>query len=93
MDIFFLFPNTIVEDYNFNPFKSIIIIQDEYFFDKLPYHKLKLIFHRSSLRYYFDFLQQKYKSKEIIYVENRNDLFKLNIFKKNANISIGLWIT
>ncbi len=46
--------------------KHYIMIEDEYFFTYFKYHKLKLAFHRASMKYYFDKLKEKNK----LYIEN-----------------------
>jgi deoxyribodipyrimidine photolyase-related protein len=42
---------------------KIAVIEHPVFFTMYPYHKLKLILHRSSMKYYQDYLNDKHKSK------------------------------
>ena len=49
--------------------KYIILWEHFYYFKKFPYHKLKLAFHRATMKYYYDNLK-KIKSK--IYIDSIN---------------------
>ena len=49
--------------------KHIILWEHPYFFQKFPYHKFKLIFHRATMKNYFDNLSKKYKKHYIEYSE------------------------
>jgi len=46
--------------------KFFIILEDDYFFNYFKYHKLKLAFHRASMKFYYD----KLKSRNKLYIEN-----------------------
>lgn len=53
---------------------NIYIIEDPLFFSKYPFHKQKLILHRASMRFYYDYLLSldESKNKKIRYIENRD---------------------
>jgi len=46
--------------------QHICLWEHPYFFTKFPYHKMKLIFHRASAKYYYNKISNKYKK---LYVE------------------------
>jgi len=48
------------------PISHICLWEHPYFFNKFPYHKMKLLFHRASMKNYFDDIPSKYKK---LYVE------------------------
>lgn len=57
-----------------------ILLEDDYFFNKFTYHKLKLILHKSSMEYFFNELVNF--NYDVIYLENK-DMYKLDdIIKK-----------
>jgi deoxyribodipyrimidine photolyase-related protein len=87
MSCLILFPNQLFEDkYIKMIFKeieevkiSIILWEHDYFFREFPYHKLKLAFHRASMKNYYDDL--KYNK---IYIENKDKTTKIkNFMEKN----------
>jgi len=80
MNTFIIFPNTLVEDITyFNNIDLCIITEDPlFFYDKeriTNFNKLKLIFHRASMRYYYDYL--KSKNIKVKYIPfNNNNIYK-----------------
>jgi deoxyribodipyrimidine photolyase-related protein len=70
----------ITEDCKKNVSLHICLWENSYFFTKYPYHKKKLIFHRASMKYYYDSLPKKYKK---IYSEYLNDQTINEYIKKN----------
>jgi deoxyribodipyrimidine photolyase-related protein len=57
-----------------------ILLEDDYFFNKFKYHKLKLILHKSSMEYFYNELVNL--NYDVIYLENK-DMYKLdNIISK-----------
>jgi len=95
-----LFPTQLFEEHYINKIfdsnktksdkKCIIIWEHEYFFDRYKYHKLKLVFHRSSMQKYYDDLSNKYTK---MYIENNDNSRKeiLNFIKKNKVSSINFF--
>ena len=64
-----IFPNQLIENNELiNKADKIYLIEDEIFFTKYKYHKMKLIFHRASMKYYYDYIYNNYK-KNIYYIE------------------------
>jgi deoxyribodipyrimidine photolyase-related protein len=85
-DIFFIYPNTLfknIKDY-ITSIKKIYVIEEPHFFTNFKFHKQKLILHRASMKYYFDYLKDSYDIK-ILYVEYHN-VKKLYNDNKNNNI-------
>ena len=68
MDDVFIFPNSLFKNNPLINKKTIVhIIEHPVFFTKYSYHKLKLILHRATMKYYADYIKKKYRCK-IIYV-------------------------
>ena len=68
-----IFPHQLFED---NPlFKldgTFFLIEEYLYFNQYNFHVQKLVFHRSSMKYYEDFLKKK--NKEVIYV-NQHEIY------------------
>lgn len=86
--LFIIFPNTLFEDIktietliNDNKLQKILIIEDSTYFTKFKFHKQKLILHRSTMKYYYDFLQNKLQKIDIEYIDNEK---ANNFWKKEA---------
>lgn len=68
-----IFPHQLFE---FNPAigenRVIYLIEEYLFFKQFKFHKQKLILHRASMKFYFDFL----KSKNLVadYIESQSEL-------------------
>lgn len=45
----------------------ILLIEHPYFFTEFLYHKIKLIFHRASMKNYYDLIPKEYKKKYVEY--------------------------
>ena len=66
-----------------NPYLSdmdiIYLIEEPYYFNSRPFHRQKLILHRASMKFYYDYLKDKYKNK-IKYIEfdKLSELKKIN---------------
>lgn len=83
MDIFLLFPIHLFSNINNLIDKKVYIIEEPRFFTDFKYHKLKLAYHRSSMKCYFDYL--KSKKIDVHYVNFTEDINKLyKEFKKNV---------
>lgn len=62
METIFIFPNTLFEHNKLiNKKSKVYIIEHPVFFSLHKYHKLKIILHRASMKYYSDYLKKKYK--------------------------------
>ncbi len=79
-----VFPNQLFENspLDLNNNKSYIIEHD-IFFKKFNFHKQKLLLHRSSMMFYFNYL--KSKKYHIEYIENSNKFSDLEILFKKFN--------
>lgn len=64
--------------------RHICLWEQEYFFTKFKYHKMKLVFHRSSMKKYFDSIKSNEYSK--FYLETDENLTKLDKYIKSNNI-------
>ena len=60
--------------------KHIILWENEYFFTEFPYHKMKLLFHRASMKNYYDLIDNKYEKYYIDY--NKSELLEKYIHEK-----------
>ena len=83
MKIFIILPTQLFEDNNYlSEMDMIIIIEEPFYFTSKKFHKQKLVLHRASMRYYYDKLKNKYKNKDIKYLEfgkiNYTEIFKNN---------------
>ena len=61
----------------------IILIEHPYFFTKFPYHKMKLILHRASMKNYVDLIDNK--KYHIQYIQF-NELNKIDLYIKSKSI-------
>lgn len=76
MYVLLLLPNTLFESHDIiKQFEDsdekyeIIIYENPKFFTEYSYHKLKLIFHRATMKSYYNYIQKSYKKANIKYVE------------------------
>lgn len=78
MDYVIVFPNQLFEHNELiDQHSTVFLIEHPVFFTMYNYHKLKLILHRASMKYYEDFLKNKYKCK-VHYIDfNKSFLTKL----------------
>lgn len=58
----------------------VVLYEHPLYFSKYTYHKMKLVMHRASMKYYNDFLKNEYKIKTI-YLEYKNDINKIKKYK------------
>ena len=66
-----IFPNQLfLNNPMFNNNGLFCIVEEHLFFNQFKYHVQKLIFHRSTMKYYFDFLNNK--EKEVLYIDQSN---------------------
>lgn len=78
-EVAIIFPNQLFENVVFSNIKKIYLIEDEHFFTRFKFHKAKLILHRASMKFYFDYLSEK--GFDVFYVEF--DINWIEILKKN----------
>lgn len=71
MAAIFVLPNSLFEQNDLiaaNPAAIVYIIEHPVFFTMYPYHKLKLVLHRASMKYYAYYIAKKYGNK-VVYVD------------------------
>jgi deoxyribodipyrimidine photolyase-related protein len=82
-----IFPHQLFEEHPALDFNRVVYLVEEYlFFKQYKFHKQKLLFHRSSMKFYQDYLSsKKYK---VIYIESNNELSDIRklipSFKQNG---------
>ena len=68
-----IFPHQFFEDHpSIHKNSTIYLIEEFLFFKQYKFHKQKLVLHRSSMRFYQDYL--KNKKYKVIYIESRDEL-------------------
>ena len=81
MKIFIILPTQLFEEtINLKEMDMIYLIEDPFYFTSKKFHKQKLILHRSSMRYYYDKIKDKYSN--IKYIEY-DKIDYIEIFKNN----------
>ena len=91
--IFIIFPVTLFKNIAIinklvksDQINNIYIIEEPTYFTKFKFHKQKLILHRASMKYYFEYLVSNYRSI-VKYIDfNKISSFYKKIFKKNISI-------
>jgi deoxyribodipyrimidine photolyase-related protein len=73
---------------NSNKNKSIYLIEEPRYFTDFSFHKLKLAYHRASMKKYFDFLKNKNLNVKYINFEQATKVFYLSLKSESTNISI-----
>ncbi len=81
-----ILPTHLFEENNLiNSNSTVYIYEHPVYFTMYPYHKLKLILHRASMKYYYNYLSEKYKC--IVKYINQDENIDI-IFNKHANINM-----
>ena len=80
--ILLIFPNQLFKKNELiKSSKKIYLIEDELYFLKYKYHKMKLILHRATMKFYYDYIYNNF-NKNIIYInfnKNYDHIFKDDI--------------
>jgi deoxyribodipyrimidine photolyase-related protein len=77
MDIFLIFPIHLFSNTKNLHNKLVYIIEEPRFFTDFKYHKLKLVYHRSSMKSYYNYLKdQNITVKYINFYEDINNIYK-----------------
>jgi deoxyribodipyrimidine photolyase-related protein len=63
----------------------IVLYEHPVYFTDFKYHKMKLVMHRATTKYYYDYMEDNYKNK-IIYLEYNGDILKE--IKKHKNLEL-----
>ena len=84
MDIFIIFPIHLYSDIKNLYNKTVYLIEEPRYFTDFKYHKLKVAYHRSTMKSYYDYLlSEKINVKYIQFSEVENAYKEINKFKKN----------
>ena len=84
MDIFIIFPIHLYSDIKNLYNKTVYLIEDSRYFTDFKYHKLKLAYHRATMKSYYDYLlSEKINVKYIEFSEVEDAYKELNKNKKN----------
>jgi deoxyribodipyrimidine photolyase-related protein len=84
----FIFPTQLFKDIKYIKTSNIYLIEEPIFFTKYNYHKMKLAYHRATMKYYYDYLKSKLKNHNIKYINfyEADDTFYKNIKYNNIYI-------
>ena len=81
-----IFPNQLFEESNlFLNNKKTYLIEEHLFFKQFNFHKQKLVFHRSSMKNYENYLLSK--GIDIAYIETKNQESDIRIFLDKKNVT------
>ena len=81
-----IFPNQLFEESNlFLNNKKTYLIEEHLFFKQFNFHKQKLVFHRSSMKNYENYLLSK--GIDIAYIETKNQDSDIRIFLDKINVT------
>ena len=58
MEIILIFPTQLFEDIKLLKDKLVYLIEEPLYFTYYNYHKLKIAYHRATMKYYFDYLKK-----------------------------------
>jgi deoxyribodipyrimidine photolyase-related protein len=87
--IFLLFPTQLFSDLSLlSKSKLIYLIEEPRYFDDFGFHKLKLAYHRASMKKYYDMLKKKKLNVKYIDCEKVNNNFYKLIKSENELINI-----
>jgi len=87
-----IFPNSLFEKNNLlDSNTTAYIIEHNVYFSLYKYHKLKLILHRASMKYYAEYIKNKYKCK-VKYIDHNKVKKNLSyVFNKINNNNIEMY--
>jgi deoxyribodipyrimidine photolyase-related protein len=88
MDIFLLFPVHLFSNINNLKGKKIYLLEEPRFFDDFQYHKLKIAYHRATLKCYYDFLKSKKINVSYISYDECTIKFYKDLVRDNDAISM-----
>ena len=81
-----IFPNQLFEESNlFLNKKKTYLIEEHLFFKQFNFHKQKLVFHRSSMKNYENYLLSK--GIDVAYIETKNQESDIRIFLDKINVT------
>jgi deoxyribodipyrimidine photolyase-related protein len=75
--IFLIFPNQLFDSIkHLKNITKIYLIEEPRFFTDFKFHKLKLAYHRATMKKYYDKLKKKYNITYVNYYDVNNDFYK-----------------
>lgn len=83
--MFIIFPTQLFKNIKLLKNKDIFIIEEPYYFTRLQFHKLKIAYHRATMKKYFDDLHKKKFNIKYINFSDINEFYKKY---KNHNVEI-----
>ena len=86
MNIFLLYPTQLFNNIDKLLNKKIYLLEEPIYFSKYKFHKLKLAYHRSTMKNYYDFL--KNNSLDVYYIDFDNIT---NFYKNNNKSNIEIY--
>jgi len=94
MIIFLIFPTQLFEYKHLPKYDQIYIIEEPTYFTKYKFHKLKLAFHRASMKSYYDYIKKYTSIKYYEFKDNymsdlkNNEIYFFNTIDYNLNKKI-----
>jgi deoxyribodipyrimidine photolyase-related protein len=87
-NITLIFPTQLFQNIKYITTNNIYLIEEPIFFTKYNFHKMKLAYHRASMKCYYDYLKNKLKKSKIKYINfyDINDNFYKDINFENIYI-------
>ena len=76
MNNFFIFSIHLFKNINNLKNKNVFLIEDPIYFTDFKYHKLKLAYHRASMKYYEDYLKKNKINVSYINLSDSNNFYK-----------------
>jgi deoxyribodipyrimidine photolyase-related protein len=86
MNILLLLPNQLFAEIPKILFDKIILYEHPAFFTDFKFHKSKLLYHRVTMKSYFNYLQKKFKSNADITYIDFNKKYTKDILNKNNHL-------
>jgi len=86
MDIFLIFPVHLFKNIDEIKNKTVYLIEEPRYFTDFKYHKLKLAYHRATLKSYYDYLLKNKINVTYFEFNDINDTFYKNIAKYNVTM-------
>ena len=76
-----IFPHQLFENTKWiDKSAKVFLIEESLFFSQYPFHKQKILFHRSSMQFYFNFLVKN--GFDVEYVNNHDDISDVRLLIK-----------
>ena len=87
-NITFIFPTQLFKNIKYIKTKNVYIIEEPLYFTYYNFHKMKLAYHRATMKWYYDYLKNKLKNCNIKYINyyKVDDNFYKEIKYKNIYI-------